>query len=141
MSQLDRDADNAAAPAFDDLAADDGVFGPVSALDEDVRLNGVDQSERGVFSEYDDAIHACEGLENLGSLLFRIDGTALTFVRSDRSVGVEPDDQRVAQAARVLQVTDVARVQQIEHAIREDDDLPDRAKPPDERNGVSSCHC
>ena len=38
MARLDGDADHAAAASLDDVAADDRVFGPVSALHQHVRL-------------------------------------------------------------------------------------------------------
>ena len=38
VALLDRNPDDPAAARLDDIAADDGIFGPVGALDEDVRL-------------------------------------------------------------------------------------------------------
>ena len=43
------------------------------------------------------------------------------LVGAHRAVGVHPDDQGVAERARGLQVADVAGMQQVEHAVREDD--------------------
>ncbi len=46
-----------------------------------------------------------------------------------RSIRVHGDDQRVTLAAGVLQVAHVARMQQIEHAVGEDDGQAAGAEP------------
>ena len=56
MPGLDRNANHAAAARLDDVAADDGVFGPVGALDEDVGLDRGDELVRRLLVEDDDGI-------------------------------------------------------------------------------------
>ena len=63
-----RNPHDPAASRLDDVAADDGVGGPVGPLDEHVRLQRCDQLMRRRLVENDDAIHAGERFENFGPL-------------------------------------------------------------------------
>ena len=76
MPRLDGDAHDAAAARLDDVAADDGVLGPVGALDEHVRLKRRDQIVRRVLVEDDDGVDAGERREDFGAFGFRRDRTA-----------------------------------------------------------------
>ena len=60
-----------------------------------------------------------------------------SLVRTDRAIRVHADDQRVAKAARLLQIAQVADVQQIEDTVGEDDRLPRRPQALDERATAS----
>ena len=125
---------------FNDVAADDGVFGPVLAFDEHIRLQRGDEIVRGVRIEDDDTVDTLERLEHFRALGLRRDWPRRPLVRADRSVGVEADDQRVAQRAGVLQVSEVADVQEIEDAVGEHDLLAGGAQPCDKREGLVNCH-
>src|SRR5262245_47865600 len=121
MTLLDGDAHHAAPARFDNVAADDGVFGPVGAFDKGVWLNRGDQIARRVLVKNDDAVNTRERLEDFDPLRCRRDRTAWSLVGAHGSVGVDAYDQRITEPACALQVADVAGVQQIEHAIGEDD--------------------
>ena len=72
-------------------------------------------------SKIDDAVDARERRENFGALGLRRDRPARSLVGAHRSIGVDADDQRVAERPRLLQIADMAGVQQIEDAVGEHD--------------------
>src|SRR4029453_19366423 len=72
-----------------------------------------------VFVEEHDGVHTLESREDLGPLFLRRHRPLLTFVSSDGTVGVEPDDEGISQRARRLEVPEVAWVKQIENAVGE----------------------
>ena len=57
------DPDHPAAARLDDIAADNGVLGPVGAFDEHVRLERGDQVVRRLLVEDDDGVDAGERRE------------------------------------------------------------------------------
>ena len=75
-------------------------------------------------SKIDDGIDALERGEHLGALGFGIDRPAGSLVAPHRRVGVHADDERVAERARLPQVADVAGMEDVEHAVGEDDRGP-----------------
>ncbi len=97
------------------------IRGPVGALDENVRLHAPDDVGRCVFGEDRDRVDAGQRFEHLGALRFRIDRARRTLVAAHRRVGIEANDQHVAVAPGGLQVTDVARMQDVKDAVSEDD--------------------
>ncbi len=123
----ERDGDDAAPAGLDDVPPDDPIDRPVSALDQDVRLNEGDQGERIRFVEENHVVHAGERRQNLSPLGFRDDRPALGFDRPDRGIAVQADDQTVAQGPRGLQIARVADVQEVKAAVREDEAFPPRA--------------
>src|SRR5688572_7488364 len=72
-SLFDRNSYYPAAARLDRIAPDDRVVGPVSTLDENVRLDGLDDLGGSVFREDDHAIDALERSEDLGALLLVVD--------------------------------------------------------------------
>ena len=62
-----------------------------------------------------------ERREHFRTLRLGIDRPAGALVPRTDASRVEADDQRVAERARALQVADVPGMQQIEHAVGEDD--------------------
>ena len=96
-ARLDRHPDDPSAARLDDVAADDGVFGPVGALDEHVRLDrrisscGVSSSKITTPST-----HASAARISARSASGVI-GRSGPLVRADRPIGIEADDQRVAE--------------------------------------------
>ena len=121
MSGRQFNPDHSAATSFDNVAAYDVVLAPVGALDENIGLNSVHDRVWGVLIKNHRSINARQRKQHLGALALRIDRTIAALVRPDRAVGIHADDQRVAQRARILKVTDVAWMQQVEHAICKDD--------------------
>ena len=80
-------------------------------------------SRRRLVVEDRDGVDAGERREDLGALGLRRDGPGRALVRAHGSIGVDADDERVARARARLQVANVAGMQQIEDAVREDDRL------------------
>ena len=74
-----------------------------------------------VLVEDHDRVDAGERGQHFGALVLPVDRAGRSLVAADGRVGVEPDDQDVAERARGLQVADVAGMQQIEDAVGEDD--------------------
>ena len=58
MVLLDGHANHSPPAGLDDIAADDGILGPVGAFDEYVWLKCSNQIVRGLFIEDDDTIHS-----------------------------------------------------------------------------------
>jgi hypothetical protein len=140
MALLDRDPDHPAAARFDDIAADDRVFGPIGPFDERIRLKRVDQIVRRVLVEHDHAVHAGKRLEDFNSLGLGRNRPPWAFDGANRSIGVDADNQRITQAAGALQVADVAWVKKIEYAVGEHDLLCIGTQSLDEGNRFSLCH-
>ena len=124
---------DAAAARFDDVAADDLIGGPVGALDEDVGLQLADDRLRRVLVEDHGGIDGRERGNHFGALVFRIDRPRRPLVRTNRSIGIDADDQRIAEGAGSVQIADVTRMEQIEDAVGEDDRLSLASKIADER--------
>ena len=102
------------------LARVEGVGGVVTAFRIDVRADGVDESGDARFSEKGDVIDAAEGGEDLGAVEFSVDGAGGAFESADRGVGVEGNDEGVAEGASMLEVADVTGVKEVEAAVGED---------------------
>src|SRR3954471_8082580 len=121
MSLLDGNPDHGTAPGLDHVAADDRVWRPIGALDEDVGLKRGDDLERRVFIEDHDAVDARKRAEELDALVLWRDRPDWALVHPNRKVRVHRYDQRIAELPCLLQVSDVAGMKQIEHAVGEHD--------------------
>jgi hypothetical protein len=69
--------------------------------------------------ENGEVVDASEGGEDLGAVLLTIHRAGGTFQRADAGVAIHRDEERIAERARLLQVADVADMEEIEAAIRE----------------------
>ena len=121
-------ADNSSAASLDHIPPDDRIGSPIGSLDEDVRLNAGHNRMRGLLVEDRDHIDAVQCLQYFGPLSFGVDRTLRSFVRAHGSIRVDRDDQRIPQGACLLEISDVPGMEQIEHAIRKDDNA---TAPPD----------
>jgi hypothetical protein len=115
------EANHSATSRFDNVAADDVIGIPVGALDQDVRLNSRDDRKRRVLVERHDGVHTVESQQNLDPFLGSIDRSIASFVCAHRSIGVHTDDEGIAEAPCFVEVTHVPGMQQVEHAVGEDD--------------------
>jgi hypothetical protein len=93
----------------------------VTALNVDCRLQGLDQGDRGVGAEEDDAIDRVERGQQFGAFVFRHDRAARPFQAPGATIVVHPHDQEIAEGARRAQVAQMPDVQEIEMPVREDD--------------------
>jgi len=112
--------DDPAAPRFNDVPSDNPVRAPVRPFHQDIGLDARNGLERRVLVEHEHRIYEVEREQDLRPFLGAIDWTVGTLVRADRSVGVHSHDQCVAEAARLPQVANVSRMQQVEHAVGKD---------------------
>ena len=115
------DDDHISPSGGDHLAADDVFRAIVAALEDKVGLDRGDQLKRRVLAEHGDGIDEWKGLQGRGPTLGGLRGASLAFQSSDRFIAVQPDDQPVAPARRLLQEMDVARVEKVETAVGEPD--------------------
>jgi hypothetical protein len=92
-------------------------------------LTSTSGSERGdefggrVLVEERDGIDAGEAGQDVGAVVLVDDGPALALEAAHGRVGVDADDEAVAERAGGVQVRDVAAVQDVEAAVGEDDGL------------------
>ena len=141
VARFNLNANHRATARFDDVATDDGIFGPVGAFHEHVGLQRGNDVVGRVLIEGDDRIDGRQRLEQLDALVLRRNGTASTFISRHRSIGIDADDQCVTHRPCLLQIANVPRMQQIEHAVGEDDAATGGAKPSDQGHGVRARHC
>lgn len=111
-----------AAVRADEGGFGEGLGGVVTAFDVDIGAELVDQGFGGVFVEGDGGVDGSEGAEHGEAVIERVDGPVRGFLEpSDAVVGVDSDNEGVSESARGLEVRDVAGVEDIENAVREDD--------------------
>ena len=83
-------------------------------------MHGDDQRARRVVVERHDQVDAAERGEHRHAIVERIERAVVALAEAaHRRVGVDRDGQRGAQRARLLEVGDVAAVQEVEHAVGE----------------------
>ena len=115
------DHDNTTAPRANLRRPDDGVLGVVPTLHENIGTQTLDELERCILVEEDDAIHHLERGDDIRALRLRANGTRRALQTANRIVAIEADDQRVASPAGAKQNVDVSRMEQIEDAVGEYD--------------------
>jgi len=111
---------NCAAPCFD-FAPTDNVAFPIGAFDEDVRPDSQNRFERSVLIEAANEIHHLQPAKKFRSIVFQNNRPVRAFHARDRPIGVNRNNQNVAQRASTAQKFDMARMQNIETAVREND--------------------
>jgi hypothetical protein len=117
----DGDGNDAPASGFHFFAAHDLVTGPIATLYENVGEQArYDFARRQVIEDHD-GVHALKSREDFRTFAFRDDGTAFALQLPHTGVTVEADDECVSQLARQLQAANVAGMQQVKTAVREDD--------------------
>jgi hypothetical protein len=121
LSRSKRNDDAFATPAAHLCRANDGVRGVVSTLDDDVGPEVAHELQWSVLVEDNDSIDRLESAEDVGSFRFRPDRTVGALEPPNAGVAVQADDKGVAALARSAKDMDVARVQEIEYAVCEDD--------------------
>ena len=140
MAGCDRHADNPAAARLYNVTADDVIFSPIGSFDQHIRLKIDDNAVRRLVVKYDDRVDTAQRLENLSTLCLSSYWTPRTLVGPNRPIGVDGHDEDVAKRAGVFEVADMTWMEQVEHAVRENDRLARGMGPFDERPGVSDGH-
>jgi len=121
VAVLERQALYAPAASLHDIRAHDVFHPPVSALDQDIRSHARDKVVGRVFLEDADIVDAFKSGQDRGARGLIIDRPVRAFETRDRCVGVEPQDQTVAQGAGLAEVGHMAGMQDVEAAVGEDD--------------------
>ena len=120
--------DNPASTRFDGVAADDGVLGPVGALDEHVGLKrgddlgGVSSSKTTTASTHSSAARI--SARSASGVIGR---SGPLFARTDRSE-LTPTISASPSRRASLEVANVTGMKQVEDAVGEDDRRPPRAR-------------
>jgi hypothetical protein len=78
---------------------------------------------RAFFREDHDCVNKLQCRNHGGTLAFRHERTPRPFELSAGRIGVEADDEQVAESPGTLKVTHVAEMQEVEAAIGRDDAL------------------
>ena len=76
---------------------------------------------RRVLVEHDDRVPALEGQEDFGALVLGLERTSGFFDGAHRPIGVDADDEQSSQPSRVLEIPDVAGMEEVEHTVGEYD--------------------
>lgn len=110
-----------AAPAADLCGADDGVGRVVASLHDHVGAERPDELQRRILVEHGHGIDGLEGGEHIRAVGLTAHGALGALETPHARIAVDADDERVATLARAAKYVDVAGMQQIEDAVREDD--------------------
>ena len=140
MVLLEGYANYSPSAGLDDIAADDGILGPVGAFDEYIGLKRSDQIVGCLFIKDHDTVHGGQRLQDLGALGLRCDRPVWSLVHPHRPIGIDSDEQGVSKTTRLSQVTDVTRMEQIKNAIRENDGLSGGAPFGNKADGLVERH-
>ena len=129
----ERNDHDLAAAGADHFATDDCIWSVVATLDDHVGPKCLDELERRVLVEQRDRIDGLEGRDHIDTFPLAPDRTIRPLEAANRGVTVHANDQGVATLAGTDEDVDVARVQQVEHAVREYDAPSLVLTPGDER--------
>ena len=84
---------------------------------QQVRQNTGYQALRGIFFKRHHPVHRFQRAEHNHALLERVHRTRFALQAFRRCIAVNRHNQAIAQLARVRQIRNVARVQNVEHAV------------------------
>src|SRR5688500_4097368 len=101
------------------VGADDGVRRIVPAFDDDIRAERLHQLEGRVLIEHRHGVDALEGREDVGTLALAADRPISALEPLHGRITIHPDDEAVTAKPRTDQDIDMARMEQIEYAVRE----------------------
>jgi hypothetical protein len=112
-------SNNASTRGFDFITANDFVYWPISAFNQDVGKQSSDDLARRGLVENNHGVHAFQSSQDFGSFTFLDRRSVCTFELFDCGVAVQADDQRIPEFTRSLQYMDVAGMQDVEATVRE----------------------
>ena len=84
-----------------------------------MRANGLDERGGTLIVKHHDRIHRTQCRKNLGTVVLAVERTIRAFKRAHGLIGVQSDNQSIAQGTCLFQVTHMTSVQQIETAVGE----------------------
>src|SRR3954469_18817124 len=119
---LERDREHPSASCKDVSCPRDAFHRPVAALHQDLGPGGHHQRLGGVLVEPGDGIHRTERGDQGEPVFERIDRPIGALTQTPRRrIAVQRDQQRGAELSRAREVGDMAPVQNVEHAVGEDE--------------------
>jgi hypothetical protein len=134
---LERDRVHRAAAREHLGGADDAPGRPVAALGERVRAAGLDQPRRRVLVEPGHRVHRLERRDQRHAVGERVHRPPRPLAQAPRrGIAVQRHQQRRAERARAREIGDVPAVQQVEHAVGEDEGSRRARRPARRRCGV-----
>ena len=108
------------APALHLRCADDVLRLPVSAFDEHVRSQALDELKRRIFVERGHQGDCFERRNHGSTVVQRIHRAVITFTQPPHGrVGVERYDEACAERTRLGEVSHVAAMENVKYAVRE----------------------
>src|SRR4051812_44787620 len=100
MPRSERNNSHRSAPPAYLSRADDRRFGVVAPFDQHIRLQRLDELERGILLELYDGIYRLEGGQHVTALWDRANRTRGAFETAHRFIAVDADDQEIALPSR-----------------------------------------
>lgn len=93
--------------SFHDLSADNLIFGPVCSFRQNMGLQDLDQSKGVDFIEKRDEVHKFQPGQYFGSFLFGDDRPLVPLNLSHRAIGIQADDQDIAELFSPPEISDM----------------------------------
>ena len=112
-----------AAPTERSAASSSGLIrllSVVTALAEDVRADGLDESSGALLVENDHGIHAPQSTEDLRAVGLVVDRAGGALELADGGIRVQSNDERIPEVAGLLEVASVAGVDEVKATAGED---------------------
>src|SRR3954471_3329541 len=129
LTRRERNDMNATAPRTYLRGHHDGFLAVVATLHQHIGTQLHDQLEGCVLLEHDHAIDRLERGDDIGALGLTAHGTRRTLEATYRSIAVDRHDEVIAGAAGAGNDVHVARMNQVEDAVGEDDTARLRRTP------------
>jgi hypothetical protein len=111
----------------DGVAFRHGIGGVISAFGVDVRADLTNDGADIRLRKDDDDIDICECRDNLCPLCSGDPRASCTFQIADGLVGIDGDDQMIAERFRAVKVADVPDMKDIENTVCQDDGIATHA--------------
>ena len=119
VTRQHRSGNHAAASGFDLFAADDFVPCPVPTLHQHIGEQAGDDFAWRQIIENDDPVHTLQRGKKLGAFLLWQNGASRAFQLVHAGIAIQADDERIAKVTRLLEATNMARMQYVEAAVGE----------------------
>lgn len=106
----------------DKLVADDVFRFPVATLDQVVRLDSLNQRQWRVIIEGNDQVDTLQGSQYCKTVVKTIEWSLRRLIQAlYRSIGIDANNEAVAQAPGFLQVGNMTAMKNVEAAIGENE--------------------
>ena len=130
MSGSERYDDNASSPAFYFRRANDRAFRVVTAFDDDIGLEMLDEVEGRVFGKNYHEIDTFERPEHEGAFGVAAHGAGRTLEPAHGLIAVYPNDESIGRSSRRAEDVDVPGMDQVEDTVSESYPTFSSSSPP-----------